>query len=105
MINAGMLSERITIAARDAGKDAAGQPVNTWTTVATVWADVRYPSGLSEIRNGADRETLKASIRIRYRADLNAGMRVTHRGRVLDIRAVAPNHAENYVDLICEAVS
>ena len=106
MIAAGKMKARVTISARDAGLDGAGQPVDTWTVIASrIAADVRYPSGVSEIRAGADSETLKASVRIRYRTDLDAGMRVAHRSRVLNIRAVVPNHADGYVDLICEAVS
>lgn len=105
MIAAGKYDQRIVIESRSAGQDAAGQPSETWTTLAHMWADVRYPSGLSEIRSGADRETLKASIRIRYRAAVNAGMRVIHRGRTLEISAVAPNYNAGYVDLICKAIA
>lgn len=105
MIAVGKYNQRVTIEARTAVQDAAGQPVDTWSVVATVWADVRYPSGLQAIRAESEVSIVKVSMRIRYRADINAGMRVTHRGTVLDIRAVTPNYSAGYCDLICEAAT
>lgn len=105
MINAGRLNHRITIEQRGAGKDAWGQPVETWEPVAELWASVIYLSGLSAIKAGADVSISKVSIRIRHRAGLNAGMRVLHDGKVFDIQAVLPDSARQFVDLVCEVVA
>lgn len=103
MISAGQLNQRVTLQQRDAGSDALGQPLTTWTDVATVAADVRMPSGLETIRAGADVSILKTSIRIRWRVGVNAGMRAVHRGTVYDVRVVLPDPQRVFLDLVCEA--
>jgi SPP1 family predicted phage head-tail adaptor len=104
MLAAGTLKDRIVIERQTTGTDAIGQPIDAWSVVANPLANIRYPSGVSTIKSGADVSTVRASIRIRYRAGLDAGMRVTATGRVFDIKAVLPNRAEGYVDLVCECV-
>lgn len=104
MQRAGKLDKRIRIEQRGDTVDAVGQPVESWSLVAEVWANIRYPSGLSAIKAGADVSLVKASIRIRYRAGLDAGMRVTQGSDIFDIKAVLPNRAEGCIDLVCELV-
>ena len=98
------LNHRIDIEQRAAGEDELGQPVETWTLVAAVWADVRHLSGVSAIKAGADVSLVQASIRIRHRSGINDGMRVTHDGQQYDIRAVLPDGKRQYLDLVCQAV-
>lgn len=102
MISAGILTERINILRPAAGTDAIGQPTGTPELVAAVWASIKHPSGLAAIKAGADVSIVKASIRIRYRTGLDAGMWVEHGAARYDIKAVLPNRAEGYVDLVCE---
>jgi len=100
----GKLKNRIRIQQRGAGQDELGQPVDTWADLATVWADIAHPSGLQSIRADAESSVVKASIRIRRRADVTAGMRVVYGTTVYDIQAVLPNErSRDYVDLVCEA--
>ena len=102
----GNLRHRVTLQQLAAGQDALGQPVQTWSAVATsIAADVRYLSGLATIRSGADASLTKASVRLRYRTGINAGMRVLHGTTVLDIRAVLPAPRKDYLDLVCEVVN
>ena len=97
MLSAGKLRHRIDIEQRGATQDAVGQPVESWTLVAAVWADIRHQSGA---------EAIKASIRIRQRSGLNAGMRVKHGSVIYNILAVPPVVAgREYLDLIGEVVS
>lgn len=105
MISAGCLDQRIIIEQRAAGQDAIGQPVETWSLVAAVWADIRHPSGLSAIKADADTSLVKASIRIRYRTGLDAGMRAVQGGGVYDIKAVLPDSKKQYIDLVCQKVA
>ena len=47
---------------------------------------------------------MKTSIRIRWRTDIEAGMRVVHGMAVYVIGAVLPDHAGRvFVDLVCGA--
>lgn len=99
------LNRLITIRNSAPGQDAIGQPVQTWVVVAKVWADILFISGAESIR--ADKETsiTKASMRIRRRTDLDAGMQVLFETTVYEIKAVLPNEQfRDKVDLSCEIV-
>jgi SPP1 family predicted phage head-tail adaptor len=102
---AGRLRTRITITQRGTAQDALGQPVATWSTVATVWADIRHPSGVQAVKGDADMSIVKASIRIRRRSDVDAGMRVTAGADVYDIKAVLPDADRKYLNLPSEKVA
>ncbi|MFC4480753.1 phage head closure protein [Cupriavidus campinensis] len=93
----------MTIQRRAGGQDALGQPATDWLDVATVWADVKHKSGLEVIRADSPASIVQASIRIRYRDDLNAGMRVACAGAMYAITAVMPDiDRREYIDLVCE---
>lgn len=100
----GKLNRRITIERRATGEDQIGQPVDAWETVAELWADVRFLSGISAIKASADVSISKVSIRIRHRTGLDAGMRVLFDGKTFDIQAVLPDGKRQFVDLVCEVV-
>lgn len=99
-----MLNHRLTIEQKATGTDAIGQPVESWETVAEVWGNVKYQNGLSAIKSDADVSIVKASIRIRHRTGLNAGMRVLFDDVVFDVKAVLPEETKRYIDLVCEVV-
>src|SRR5690606_39001319 len=105
-MRAGTLNRQITIQRRVTGTDEIGQPIDTTETVATVWANVRHTSGLEAIKGGAEASLVKASIRIRYRAGINAGRTVLVDAVTYEIKAVMPAVAGRvYLDLVCEVVS
>ena len=86
--------------------DALGQPIPGWTDVAMVWASIRHLSGVEAIKADATVSTVKASIRIRWRPGLNAGMRVVHDAQVYSIEAVLPDAGRReFVDLVAEVVA
>ena len=105
-MQAGSLSTQVTIQAPGTAVDELGQPIPGWTDVATVWADIRMKSGLEAIKAGAVVSTVQASIRIRYRAGINAGMRIVHNLTAYNITAVQPDvGGREFVDLVCEVVA
>ena len=104
-MRAGALNTRITIQQQSTTQDALGQPVNTWTDFANCWADVRHKSGVETIKGDALTSTIKASMRVRYRADLTTGMRVSVGLLKYNIQAVLVDmQKRDYVDLVCEVV-
>ena len=90
-LSAGDLTHRVTIQQLGTAQDTAGQQVQTWTAVATVWADVRFLNGLESIKADAPVGVVAASIRIRYRAGVLPAMRVLYDGAFYDIKAVLPD--------------
>lgn len=105
-MQAGKLNTRITIQAQASTQDELGQPVGAWVDVATVWADVRHSGGLGTIRAGGEVSMFKASVRIRRRDDLVAGMRIVSGSTVYEIEAVQPPVArQDHTDLVCKVVT
>jgi len=105
MLSAGKLNRRVILRQRVAGHDAAGQPSASWSDLASVWANVRVLSGAQAIKADAEISTVRASIRIRLRDDVTAGMIVVDGSTTYDIRAVVKNAAEAFADLLCEVSS
>lgn len=102
---AGKLNRRILIQQRQAGYDEAGQPVQTWVDVVTVWANVAGDAGLPTIRaSGALPAPIKRySFRIRFREGLDEGMRVVYGGQNFDVKAVRMDYAgREWTDLVVE---
>lgn len=105
-MQAGRLNRRCTLQSPSQSVDELGQPIPGWTDVATVWGDVRLRSGLESIKAGASVSTVQASIRIRYRAGINAGMRIVDNLTAYNITAVQPDvGGREFVDLVAEVVS
>ncbi|SIQ99942.1 phage head closure protein [Pseudacidovorax sp. RU35E] len=101
----GKLKCQVQLQRRVSATDEAGQPIHTWQALATVWADVRFPGGLEAIRADAQLTVTRASVRIRYRTDVDAAScRLLFKGAVYDIQAVLPDEAHRqYLDLVCES--
>ena len=106
-MDAGKLNRRIVIQSQTATQDAAGQPLpDTWSTFATVWANIRFNSGYESIKGESVASIARASMRIRYREDITNKMRVTHNSITYEIKAVMPDEAKReFVDLACEVIS
>lgn len=104
---ANALNDRVTIKRQGATRDALGQEiVNDWVTVsADTWANVRYLSGTQAIKADAQTSIVRASIRLRYRTDIAAGMRATFGSTVFEIEAVLPDSKKVYVDLVCKVIA
>jgi SPP1 family predicted phage head-tail adaptor len=104
-MQAGRLNRRCVLQSPSTATDELGQPIPGWTDVATVWADIRMKSGLESIKAGASVSVVQASIRVRYRAGITAGMRVVHNLVAYQITAVQPDvGGREFVDLVAEVV-
>lgn len=105
-MQAGRLNTRCVIQRRTGGTNDWGEPLpEGWETHATVWANVLHKSGSETIKADAEVSTVRASIRIRFRTDINAGMRVLIDAAAYDIEAVLPDMARReHLDLVCKVV-
>lgn len=105
-MQAGQFKSRVLIQQPSGAVDELGTPVpGDWVDVTTVWANVRYLSGMATIKADAQSATAKASIRIRYRTGLTTAMRVLHGATVFRVTAVLPDEQRReYVDLTVEAI-
>lgn len=88
---AGDLRHRVTLQANVTTRDEYGSTVTAWQDVAIVWAAVLPSSGREFIAAAAARSEVTGKIVIRYRDDVDASMRVVHRGKFYNILAVLPD--------------
>ena len=102
-MRAGDFNRRITIQSKQRGQDALGQPVVAWADVAAnVPAFIVAMSGREYTNSGAEISKAQVSMRIRWRTDITAAMRVLYDGGVFNIEAVLPDYSgRKYVDLAC----
>ena len=104
-MRSGSFRHRIVIQQRGSGVDSWGQPLDTWVDLASVWAHIRHLSGTESIKADVPTSVVQASIRIRWRTDVDAGMRVMHGTTVYEIEAVLPGATREYVDLVSRVVT
>ena len=102
-MRAGTLNSYVRIEYRTGVQDEAGQLVDSWIELASMWANIKNRSGAEAIRADQESSTVRTSIRVRYREDITADMRVVHGSRVYEIKAVLPAEDDgDRVDLVCE---
>ena len=102
VMSAGKLNHRITLSGLTAGSDALGQPAQSWLDFATLWADVRFVSGIETIKAGREISTSRASVRIRRRSGITRQMRARIGGVEYDIVDIVPSADRAWLTLICE---
>ncbi|WP_245637204.1 phage head closure protein [Burkholderia singularis] len=83
---------RLAEAARGSSREASALHVR-------LWADVLFVSGKEHIVSGAERSVAVASMRIRFRRDINSTMRIRCDGQLYDIVVVLPNRRKDHLDL------
>lgn len=101
---AGKYNRRVQILRAQIERVPGGENVKTWVLFKPLWASIRHKGGLETIRADSEVSIVQASIRIRYRTDIDETMRVQHKDRLYEIRAVLPDEAgREYIDLVCES--
>lgn len=102
---AGTLNRRITLERYGSTPSGTGgQTPPAWTPIASVWANVRYLNGSETLRADFPVSVAKASIRIRFRDDIDPTCRAVYSsGSVttyFEILAVLPDMVgREYIDL------
>lgn len=87
-MNAGSLRHRVTIQQRAATQDGFGEPSDTWTDIATVWANVQPLRGEERFTAQQMQAAIDHKVTMRYRAPLSAQNRLMFGARILDIESV-----------------
>lgn len=106
-MQAGRLRRKITIQQQSITQDAVGQPVDTWSDVASVWAGVEDISATETVRDGAFSAQVTTRVETRYRTGITAGMRITYDGRTLEIVAppIDSEGRTRRLEILCKEVT
>ena len=67
---------------------STGEPDGTWTTFATVWADIRSVRGIARFTAAMEQSGVEVEIELRHRDGMTAAMRVKEGSVVYDIKSV-----------------
>jgi SPP1 family predicted phage head-tail adaptor len=105
-MDTGSLNRRVQIDRRGPAVDDWGQPApEAWVPHVKLWANIRHLNGAETIKADAPASVVRSSIRVRYRTDIDAAMRVVYKGTIYSITAVLPDEVKReHVDLVCEVV-
>lgn len=87
-MQAGKLRHRVTIQEQSTARDTFGQRVDTWTTVATVWASVEPLQGREFLDGRSLEAEISLRVRMRYRSGVEPTMRLSWGGRIFEIVAI-----------------
>lgn len=98
---AGDLWTRITIEAPTTAANEVGEPVLTWGTFATVWADVDSLSARETERFAETVGFMTHRVRIRYLDGLTSSMRIKYRDRTLEIGQILELDRLWHQEIIC----
>ena len=105
MLPAGKLNKVVAIKAQSTTRDEVNQKVLTWTTITdggAVWASIEPLSNRESQEALANQMTVSHRVRIRYRADVTAAMRIFYGTRELAIVGIRnPKERGEYLELLC----
>jgi SPP1 family predicted phage head-tail adaptor len=84
----GRLNQRVELQSATTTCDAMGQPVQTWATVATVWAEVSPLTGREFDAASAANSEVELKVIIRYYSGLTSHWRLLHGTKVYQILTI-----------------
>lgn len=100
-LDAGDLWARITIEQPTEARNDVGEAILTWSTFATVWADVQAMSGREAERHGMTAGINAYRVTIRYLSGIQSSMRVVYDGRILEIGQINEKERKWFQELMC----
>jgi SPP1 family predicted phage head-tail adaptor len=103
-MRAGPLRHHCTIQRAETITRPGGGRVELWTDIIKIWAEITLPSG--RVAVAADQLTaeITAEIRIRYRTDISAGMRIIHKSTTYKVEAALADNDQTMLRLLCSNV-
>lgn len=104
MSSSGAKRERIVIQVNTPSQDAEGQPVASWGTHATVWAQSRFLSGRELAGMNKPVSEQMVEFETNYRTDITQLMRVSWRSETWNIEAIQPAESKFVMKLITRKV-
>lgn len=88
-IASGRLRHKVRLQDQQIAQDSTtGEMVKTWVTIAEPWAEVVPMSAREFIAASAEQSEVRGRMTIRYRGDVDASMRIVHRGKWYAIQGV-----------------
>jgi SPP1 family predicted phage head-tail adaptor len=102
MIQAGTLRERVAVQQATENRNRLGESISTWSTFAEVWASVQGVSAREFLLAGQQQVEISHRVKMRYLTGLTPQMRLSWRGRTLEIISILEHENRSVHELICQ---
>lgn len=99
-MRAGRLDKRVTIQQSSQAKNASHELIDTWSTLATVWANVQPLKGSEMFEAQKVNASSTIKVTIRPRSDITSRMRIVYASRTYDIDYIPPYDARMPMEII-----
>lgn len=83
--------------------DGMGGGKDGWVEVRRIWAEITLPTGRSQVAAQQIQSVVTAEIRCRPADDIQALMRLVHKGTTYKIEAVLPDNVSSMLRLLCSS--
>lgn len=104
-MRSGNLDRRIVIEKNAASQNSFGEPEESWSTFATVWANVRPVRGNEQFASDQRRAERQSIFRIRYLSGLTEKMRISHDSAYYDIEGIIEIGRREGMEITATAVN
>lgn len=104
-MRAGPMNKRCALMQPQKAKRPGGGFDESWVELGKLWAEISIPTG--RLAPMADRleAMVTAEIKVRYRADIVAGMRLAHPTGTYLVEAALPDRDPAMLRLLCSSVT
>jgi len=103
MSQVGQLRHQITLQGQGSTRDTGGGISAGFTTIATVYADIKPKSGKEVYKQGKLIGSVSHEITVRYRTDISNGSRIKIANKLFNIRAIINvDERDRFLKLLCE---
>ena len=100
-MESGKYNKRVELQRRTIARNTFNEPVETFSTITTVWANIKWLTGKEYYTQNQQVTTrIDAEITIRYRTDVTARDRIKYGNRIFDIVSPPVNVEEKNEDLL-----
>jgi SPP1 family predicted phage head-tail adaptor len=103
-LDAGTLRERVTVQQASESRNRLGEAISDWATFDEVWASVNGVSAREYLLAGQQQVDISHRVKMRYLTGLTSKMRLSWRGRTLEIISILEHENRSIHELICQEV-
>lgn len=104
-MRAGRLRNFCTLMQAQQVKRPGGGLTESWIELGKLWAEITTPTGRTQPVADQIEAVVSAEIRVRYRADIVAGMRIGHGSKTYKVEAPLPDNDQAMLRLLCSSVT
>jgi len=99
----GQMRHQITLQGQGSTRDSGGGISAGWSTIASVYADIKPKSGKEVYAQGKLVGSVSHEITVRYRTDITNASRISFDSKLFNIRAIINvDERDRFLKLLCE---